>query len=389
MEIIALNNELFLERLRVILPEPENFYPLHEPKFDQNTALEVKKCVETGWVSSSGKNITELEKVCEEILSVKHCIAVSSGTAALHLAYFSAGIENGSEVFCPGISFVATANALRYLNAQPYFIDIDRDTLCMSADALMSEIDKNCEFSKGHLKNKKNGRKISAIVIVNAFGNSPDISKISKIAASFNLKLIEDAAGAFGSKYKDKTPGYFSDVATYSFNGNKIFTAGAGGLIVTNNDEVSEKVRHLGTTAKLPHAWDYIHDEVGFNYRMPNLNASLLLPQIKNLNQVISKKRRLHSMYSDVFRELNVKLISEAPNCFSNYWLICVDLKLDDIDFRNSILRYLNDNNIMARPLWTPLYNLAPYEHSSRGVTKNCENAFLNILNIPSSPHLI
>ena len=289
MGIFILNSTNLLNCIRTILPDPEKFYPLHEPKFDCNAAEQVKQCVESGWVSSSGENINKLEETCKEMLQIKYCVAVSSGTAALHLAYIAAGIDQGSEVFCPGVSFVATANAIKYVGAEPSFIDIDRATLCMCADSLAFEIEQNCIFQSNELINKKNQKKISAIVTVNAFGNSPDLVKIKKIADNYNLNLIEDAAGAFGSKYQENTPGFLSDIATYSFNGNKILTGGAGGLVVTQKETLAEKIKHLSTTAKLAHPWDYHHDVVGFNYRMPNLNATLLLTQLKSFDEILFK----------------------------------------------------------------------------------------------------
>lgn len=386
---MMLNSLALLDLLRTVLPNSKEFYPLHEPKFERKTADEVKSCVESGWVSSSGVNINRLEQLCSEILNKTHCIAVSSGTAALHLSYIALDIPPNSEVFCPGISFVATANTIRYIGAQPYFIDVDRLSLCMSADSLEIEISKNCEVIKDQLVNKVTGKIISAIVIVNTFGNSPNLVKINKIAKMYNLKLIEDAAGALGSRYMNSTPGELSDIATYSFNGNKIITGGSGGLVVTKNDNICRKIKHLSTTAKLVHPWEYNHDVVGYNYRMPNLNATLILSQLKHFEKILRKKRDLHSIYSELFTNLPVRVLSEPRDSFSNYWLICLDLMADDINLRNTILETLNKNNIMSRPLWTPLYKLESFKCNPRSDMRNCENAFINVINLPSSPHLI
>lgn len=384
-----LNSQSILQRLRILLDDPSTFYPLHEPRFDEHVANEVRDCVSSGWVSSAGNNIIALEQKCSEILNRKYCVAISSGTSALHLAYLAVKIQPGTEVFCPGISFVATVNALKYVGAEPYFVDIDRCSLCLDADKLLQEIHNNCDLINGRLINKSNRRTISAIITVNAFGNSSDLTKLSEIANMYNLRLIEDAAGAFGSRYMDQSPGKFSDVAAYSFNGNKIVTGGTGGLIATDNVEIAQYIRHLSTTAKLPHAWEYNHDIVGYNYRMSNLNATLILSQLEYFDTVLIKKRHLFKEYHNLFQDGSLRIMEEVKNCYSNYWLICLDLLANDLNKRNEILQLLNENNIMARPLWMPLYNLNQFTRNFKGCVDVCDNAYLNVINLPSSPHLL
>ena len=270
----------------------DEFIPLHEPKFNGNASKYVLDCVETGWVSTAGRYVNELEdRICKKIGS-KFAIAVSSGTAALHLSVLASGVRPNDEVICPDITFVASCNAIAYCGAIPHFVDVSLDDLCIDPEKLKLYLSNLVSIKNGKCFNKHTGRRLSAILAVHAFGFSADVEKLREIATSYNMELIEDAACAIGAQFNNNFIGSNSKLATFSFNGNKVITGGAGGLVVTSDAKLAEKIKHLSTTAKIAHKWEYIHNEVGFNYRMPNINAALLLSQLETLDEAIEEKKK-------------------------------------------------------------------------------------------------
>ena len=368
----------------------EKFIPLHSPLFDHQELDYLNKCIASTYVSSVGEYVDKFEKDLASFIGSKYAIAVSNGTSALHASLIILGVKQNDEVFLPSLTFVATANAVSYCGASPHFIDIDENTLGICPKILEKTILEKCVFQKGKVFNKITGRRISAILPVHTFGHPCQIDEIVKIAKKYNLPVLEDAAEALGSYYKKKHVGNFGDVAAFSFNGNKIITTGGGGMIVTNNLKFANRLKHITTTAKISHKWEYKHDEIGYNYRMPNLNAALGCAQINKLTSFISSKRKLFENYKKIFSGINeIELFKEPKNCKSNYWLQTMILKDKNYIFKNDILEILNQNKFMARPAWTLLHKLKPYINSQKSSMLISENLERRIINIPSSAGLI
>lgn len=368
----------------------DGFIPLHEPKFNANASKYVLDCIQTGWVSTAGKYVSELEdRFCTKI-GAKYAVAVSSGTAALHLSVLASGVRPNDEVICPDITFVASCNAITYCGAIPHFVDVSLDDLCIDVQKLKQYLSNLVSTKNGKCFNKFTGRRLSAIIAVHAFGFSADVEKLREVASTYNMDLIEDAACAIGARHNNEFIGSSSKLASFSFNGNKIITGGAGGLVVTSDAKIAEKIKHLSTTAKIPHKWEYIHDEVGYNYRMPNINAALLLSQLESLEEAIANKRQLFQKYDSIISpEDEVELVREKEDTKSNYWLICLKLKKASNKKRDQLLHLLNSKNIMARPLWRPISGLKPYKECPKGDLANSKTLYNQIINIPSSPHLL
>ena len=378
----------FASRLRNFFGNDE-FVPLHEPKFNAVTSKYVQECVDTGWVSTSGKFVGAFEKEVAEYVGAKHAVAVSSGTSALHLSLLVAGVSHGDEVICPDITFVASANAITYLGAVPHFVDVALDDMCIDVDKLEAHLAANTRQDGGVTYNRHTGRRIPALLAVHAFGFSADTKRLLQICSQYHLELVEDAACAIGAKEHGAFIGVHSKFATFSFNGNKVITGGAGGIVLTRDDEVQRRIKHLSTTAKAPHKWEYIHDDVGYNYRMPNINAAILMSQLEGIEQIIKKKRQLVENYKALLNgEDGMALVLEKPHMESNYWLVCLRLAEPSQDARDDLLERLNSLDIMARPLWRPISQLEPFKNAPRGDLTNSKILYNQIINIPSSPHL-
>lgn len=361
------------------------FIPLHEPRFIGNEKKYLNDCIDSTFVSSVGQYVNDFEQKICEYTGAKHAIAVVNGTAALHLSLMLAGVKPGDIVVSQALSFVATANAIKYIGATPYFIDIDKHTLGMAPSALRRFFE-DVELINEDAIYKPTGQRVAAIVPMHTFGFPLEIDSIIDISCRFKVPVIEDAAESLGSIYKGQHTGTFGLLGTYSFNGNKTITCGGGGIIVTNDDDLAKKAKHLSTQAKIPHRWEYDHDMLGYNYRCPNLNAALACAQLENLESFIENKRSTAQQYSAFFSALDIEFIEENQECRSNYWLNAVLLK--DRSERDLFLSETNDNGVMTRPIWTLLHRLS---YLSDALHDNLENSIFiedRLVNIPSSVRL-
>ena len=359
---------------------------LHEPRFEGNESKYLNECIQSTFVSSVGLFVDRFESDLANYTGVTHAIATVNGTAALHVALLLAGVEPSDEVLLPTFSFVATANAVRYCGAVPHFVDSDDRTLGMDPVALRAWLQASTDVQSGFTMNRISGRRIRALVPMHTFGHPCDMEGLLRVAEAFNLVVVEDAAESLGSWYEGQHTGAFGLLGILSFNGNKTITTGGGGAILTNNPDLARKAKHLTTTAKMPHSWDYRHDEVGFNYRMPNVNAALGCAQLEQLPGFLASKRRLAERYRDAFsRTSGVRIFEEPQNCTSNYWLQTLLLDEPDLEQRNAILETTNEAGLMTRPAWTLLHRLAPYVNCPRAPLPVAENLELRTINLPSS----
>ena len=366
----------------------QNSKKLHEPLFKGNEKKYLKKCIETGYVSYIGKYVNTFERKISKYTGSKNAVALVNGTCALHilLKYFNVGIND--EVILPSITFVATANSVAYCKALPHFVDIEKETLGICPEKLEEYLKKIAIKKKGYCINKKTGRKIRVLIAVHVFGVPCKILEIKNICKKYNIKLIEDAAGAMGSFLKGKHLGNFSQAGVISFNGNKTITCGGGAVIITENKKLASKIRHLSTTAKKKHPWEYIHDEIGFNYRMTNLNAAIGCAQLENINRIISAKRKNFFLYKRLFKKnKDVQIIQEPNYSKTNYWLITLIIKKNK-KLKDQVLKELNQFGFQARSIWKPLHTLKIFEKCPRGKLKNTMDIYNRAINLPSSPIL-
>ena len=372
----------------VKLAVKQNSKKLHEPLFKGNEKKYLKKCIETGYVSYIGKYVNTFERKISKYTGSKNAVALANGTCALHilLKYFNVGIND--EVILPSITFVATANSVAYCKALPHFVDIEKETLGICPEKLEEYLKKIAIKKKGYCINKKTGRKIRVLIAVHVFGVPCKILEIKKICKMYNIKLIEDAAGAMGSFLKGKHLGNFSQAGVISFNGNKTITCGGGAVIITENKKMASKIRHLSTTAKKKHPWEYIHDEIGYNYRMTNLNAAIGCAQLENINRIISAKRKNFFLYKRLFKKnKDVQIIQEPNYSKTNYWLITLIIKKNK-KLKNQVLKELNQSGFQGRSIWKPLHTLKIFEKCPRGKLKNTMDIYNRAINLPSSPIL-
>ena len=363
-------------------------HSLHEPYFCGNEWRYVKKTLDDNYVSSIGSFVNKFEDQIKKFTKAKYVIPVVNGTEALHLSLVVCGVNNNDEVLVPTITFVGTANAIVYSGATPHFIDSEFETLGIDPLKLEKYLEK-ITIKKGKFYfNKKTKRRIKAIMPVHIFGNICKIDKILKIAKKYNLIVIEDAAEALGSFFKNKHAGTFGLVGCFSFNGNKILTTGGGGAIITNNKLLAKKIKHLSTTAKIDHRWEYIHDAVGYNFRMPNLNAALGSAQIENLNKFLRSKRRLFLKYRKELSKVNdIRLIGNPQFSKSNNWLNTIFIKNSSIKKRNKLLSLAQKNKIFLRPVWKPLHQLKHFKYIPKMNLENAERIYISCINLPSSAH--
>ena len=361
----------------------KNFIPLHEPRFLGNEKKYVNECIDSTFVSSVGKYVNIFEEEIAKYTGAKYAVATSNGTSGLHISLILAGVGEENEVITQSMTFVATCNAINYCGAQPIFIDVDKDTMGLSPNALKKFLKENTSIKNKKCINNNSGKVISACVPMHTFGHPCRIDEIKEICHKHNIFLIEDAAESVGSKFKNKHTGTFGQLGVMSFNGNKIITAGGGGCIVTDNESLAKKAKHLSTTSKLPHKWDFIHDMVGYNYRMPNVNAALLVAQLENLDKFLKNKRQLAKEYEKFFNNLEWTFFKEPAECESNYWLNTILLK--NRKERDKFLEETNSKGVMTRPTWIMMHKLPMFEHAQCGDLEN--SIWLNdrIVNIPSS----
>jgi len=363
---------------------------LHEPSFKGNEWNYIKDCLDSTYVSSVGKYVDRFEADLATYTGAKYVVAVVNGTAALHISLKLAGVQAGDEVLIPTLSFVATANAVAYCNAKPHFIDSKEDTLGIDVTKLRDYLKICTEKRAGQCVNRATGSVIRALVPMHTFGHPGDLEGLLTLAHDFNLVLVEDAAESLGSTYHGQHTGTFGLLGTLSFNGNKTITTGGGGAILTNNSSLAGYAKHLTTTAKLPHAWEYSHDEIAYNYRLPNLNAALGCAQLEQLPAIIAKKRELFQRYNSAFMSVKyVNLMTEPLNCRSNYWLQTLLLDNEHSDQRDQILSSTNSIGYMTRPAWSLLHELIPFKKCPRMDLTIAKSLSKRIINIPSSSSLI
>lgn len=363
---------------------------LHEPTFSGNEWLYLKECLDSTFVSSVGKFVDRFEDDLARFTGAKHAVAVVNGTAALHIALKLAGVQAGDEVLIPALTFVATANAVAYCSATPHFVDSEVRTLGMETAKLRDYLQKNTEQRAGQCANRATGRVIRAMVPMHTFGHPVDLDGILAVAYDYNLAVVEDAAESLGSYYRGRHTGTFGLMGTLSFNGNKTITTGGGGAILTNDTALARHAKHLTTTAKLPHAWEYRHDEIGYNYRLPNLNAALGCAQLEQLPTLLASKRKLFEKYQAAFASVaGVRMMAEPEACRSNYWLQTLLLDAGQEDQRDLVLKATNAAGFMTRPAWTLMHELAHFKDCPRMDLTGAESLSQRLINIPSSASLV
>jgi len=371
-----------LSFIKSLFPSKE-FVQLHEPNFSGNEKKYVTETIDSTFVSSVGSFVDKFELDLAEFSGTKKTISVVNGTAGLQVALKLVGVKTGDEVITQALTFVATANAISYNNAHPVFLDVDLDTMGLSPKAVTAFLEDFGEIRENGCYNKITKRKISACMPMHTFGFPVHLNELIEICSKWHIPIVEDAAESLGSYYHNKHTGGFGEVGVFSFNGNKIVTSGGGGSIVTNSEILGALAKHLTTTAKKPHPYEYVHDEIGFNYRMPNLNAALACAQLEQLPLFLENKRNLAQQYQHFFDEIGIKFRTETPNTKANYWLMCVQLE-SKIE-RDLFLETTNKNGVMTRPIWQLMTDLIMYKDCHKDSQTNAQFLMDRIVNIPSS----
>ncbi len=366
------------------LYQTDKFIPLHAPIFIGNEEKYVTDCIKSTFVSSVGAYVDRFEEMICEFTGSKYAVATVNGTAALHMALILAGVKKEELVITQPLTFVATCNAIKNAGADPLFTDVDLETMGMCPESLEKFLQQECLVnSEGQTIHRRSKKRVSACVPMHTFGHPVKITEISKVCESFNIPVVEDAAESLGSYYKNQHTGTFGLLGTLSFNGNKTITCGGGGMILTNNEKLAKAAKHLTTTAKVPHAWEYDHDQIGYNYRLPNLNAALACAQMEQLPKFLKNKRKLANRYFDFFADKKIKIMKEPDNAKANYWLNSI--LLSDRKERDAFLKYTNDRKVMTRPVWNLMYNLAMFKNCIKFEIKNAIYLEERVVNIPSS----
>ena len=392
------NSNEILHIIKKVIDDSSSFKEIHihEPFFKNTNAYEyIKDCLDTGWVSSSGNWVTKFERKIQEFTGIKYAVAVANGTVALRMALYLVGVKSNDEVLLPPLSFVATANSIAHLGAIPHFVDIESESLGMCPLALEKRLNEIALYKGGDLYNKISGRKISAVIPVHIFGLPAKIDKLKEVCSKWKLPLVEDAAEALGSKFKISNHfvhcGGFGEIGTLSFNGNKIITTGGGGAILTNEKKMADLAKHLSTTAKISHPWNFFHDQIGWNDRLPNINAALGVSQIEDLHLRLKKKRMLHSKFKQQFKDLDyVEIMEESSASYSNYWLITMRINCENPELlRENVLQQSHLNKVYLRPSWKLLNELPMFEKSPQGDLSEAINQSKRLINLPSSPQLV
>jgi aminotransferase in exopolysaccharide biosynthesis len=361
----------------------KEFIPLHKPTFRGNEKKYLIDTIDSTFVSSVGSYVNQFEEMMTEISKTKKAVAVVNGTAGIQVALRLVGVKEGDEVITQALTFVATANAIVYNGATPIFLDVDIDTMGLSPKAVSEFLEEFGDLREKGCFNKKTNKKISACLPMHTFGFPVHLDELKKICNVWNIPIVEDAAESLGSEYKNKPTGSIGDIGVFSFNGNKIVTCGGGGAIVTNNEKLGIKAKYLTTTAKAPHAFEYFHDELGYNYRMPNLNAALACAQLEQLNSFIENKRELALGYKSFFDSTGIKFRTETPDTKANYWLMCIEL--ENLKERDVFLAETNSAKVMTRPIWQLMYKLPMYANCQKDKQLNARFLEERIVNIPSS----
>ncbi len=371
----------FVEQAKLIFGD--DFIPLHRPVFEGNERQYLVDCIDSNFVSSVGAKVTEFEEKVAEFTGSKYAVATVNGTAALHVAIELAGVKSGDEVISQALTFIATCNAISYAGANPLFIDVDVDTMGLSPAALRRFLEENAQKRVSGTFNKTSGKKISACVPMHTFGFPCRIAEIAEICADWDIPLIEDAAESLGSYVGGRHTGTFASMATLSFNGNKVITTGGGGMIITDDPKLAERAKYITTTAKVPHPYEFVHDEIGYNYRMPNLNAALGCAQMERLEEFLAIKVQLADQWNDFFDERDANFIKAIEGNSANHWLNTI--VLGSREDRDEFLKVTNDNNVMTRPIWTLMSNLSMFKDCQTDGLKNSLWLEDRVVNIPSS----
>lgn len=375
----------FVSFVRQVYHKPTGVISLHEPRFRGNEKKYLMECIDSTFVSSVGKFVTQFEEMVAAYTGAKYAIATVNGTASLHIALLLAGVKRDDEVITQPLTFIATANAISYTGAKPIFIDVDKDTMGLSPEKLKEWLKKNVEIDIKTNKaiNKATNKFITACVPMHTFGHPCRIDEIVTICSEYNIVVIEDAAESLGSYYKGKHTGTFGKLATLSFNGNKTITTGGGGMILTDDEKLAKQAKHLTTTAKVPHKWEYVHDYIGYNYRLTNIAAALGVAQMEQLPNFINSKRELAKSYNQLFNKCDIEFFVEPKYAESNYWLQAIILT--DRVQRDAFLKISNNQRVMTRPIWELMNKLEMFKDCQTGDLSNAEWLADRVVNIPSS----
>lgn len=371
-----------VEFVQTLYPS-EKFVPLHAPVFQGNEKKYVDDCIDSTFVSSVGQYVNKFEEMMCEYTKAKYAIATTNGTSALHMALMLVGVERDTEVLSQALTFVATANAISYIGARPVFVDSGVENMGMCPKSLEAFLSEYAEIHDTYSINKKTGKRFSACVPMHVFGHPVDIDKILKICKQYKVPLVEDAAESLGSFYHGEHTGLKGDVGILSFNGNKIVTCGGGGMIITNNELLAKRAKHLTTTAKQPHKWEFYHDEVGYNYRLPNLNAAMACAQMETLPGFVANKRQTAEAYKKFFAGTAIRFVEEPKNTQSNYWLNAV--MFENREIRDEFLEFSNNNGVMTRPIWKLMTDLPAFASSMKTDLINAQRYVDTVVNLPSS----
>lgn len=369
--------------VRTTFLEPTAFIPLHDPRFIGNERAYLNECIETNFVSSVGEFVSRFEKMCAEYTGAKYAVAAVNGTSALHIALQLSGVQRDEEVITQALTFIATANAISYTGAHPVFLDVDTDTLGLSPRAVAAWLNANAELRGGQPYNRTTDRRIAACVPMHTFGHPVHLDELMEVLAKWNIPLVEDAAESIGSYYKGKHTGTFGKFGVLSFNGNKVITTGGGGMILTNDEALAKEAKHITTQAKIPHAWEFNHDRIGYNYRLTNINAALGCAQMESLPKILELKRKLALNYEVFFQQTDWKFVTEPEGCTSNYWLNVILAK--DKAERDALLEYTNKNGVMTRPIWELMNRLPMFADCQTDGLENSMWLANRVVNIPSS----
>lgn len=363
------------------------FTPLSVPVFVGNEKKYLNECIDTTFVSSVGKFVDRFEEDMARYTGAKKAVVCVSGTNALHISMKMVGVECNDEVLTQALTFIATCNAISYIGAHPVFLDVDKSTMGLSPDAVKAWLVKNAEIKNGQCYNKRTGRRVKACVPMHTFGHPVRIEELAHVCAEYHIELVEDAAESIGSKYKGQHTGTFGKVGAISFNGNKTITTGGGGMMLFQDEELGRLAKHITTQAKVPHRWEFRHDQIGYNYRMPNINAALGCAQLENLDRYIADKRQTAAAYAEYFQHVeDIDFFMEPENCFSNYWLN-VALLQDKVS-QQRFLQETNDNGVMTRPIWELMNRLPMFELCEHDELDNTIYFADRVVNIPSSVRL-
>ena len=372
-----------IDFIRSLYPD-RDFVPLHEPYFGGNEKKYLQDCIDSTFVSSVGKYVDRFEEMIREFTGAKCAVATVNGTAALHIALLLAGVQRNDLVITQPLTFIATCNAISYCGAEPVFIDIDRHNLGLSADALEAWLAANSVLEGESCYHIGSRQRLAACVPMHTFGHPCQIDRIVEICERYHIPVVEDSAESIGSYYKGRHTGTFGKLGVLSFNGNKTITTGGGGMIITNDDELGKLAKHITTTAKVPHPWEFVHDMTGYNYRLPNVNAALGCAQMEQLPETLANKRETARLYQEFFAGMDgITYIPESQDCVSNYWLNV--MLFSNLEARNDFLQQSNTSKVMTRPAWTLMNKLAMFSKAISGDLEISEDIESRLVNIPSS----